>query len=70
MASVPSYSFRVTEEVPDLLAAGILSRLNLNIGDLPVEESEDTIFAKLDCIKDPPTRSADNTEEEALEYRL
>ena len=44
--------------------------MNLNIGDVPVEESEDTIFAKLDCNKDPPTRLADSTDEEALEYRL
>ena len=48
----------------------MLSRLNLNIGDLPVDVSEETILAKLDCIKDPPTRFADSTEEEALEYRL
>ncbi len=56
--------------MPDLPTSGILSRVNLRIGEVPVEVSEDTILARFDCNNEPPTRSALKTDPEALVYKL
>ena len=45
--SLPSYNFKVTVEVPEVLASGMLSKVKLSIGDVPVEGSDETILAKM-----------------------